>query len=171
MTESEINQLATRHEVNPATVVALAEGLHRSGGRAIQFDIPELGGMGQWMPGMVMVGAMGDHALKAQVDALCSELAGLAVREPETRGAPPPARWWPESLGHPDAAGAQNDSHYAYFAGRNRLAIRRGDRITVYDTTGHHIRGASQQQSGSEGQLWFTSTHGLVAPDTFPSVE
>ena len=39
---------------------------------------PDLGGMGQWSQGgMVMVGDMFNNALKARVDALCAELAGL----------------------------------------------------------------------------------------------
>lgn len=43
-----------------------------------QFDHPELGGKGQWMQGgMVMVGDMFNHALKAKVTELCTALALL----------------------------------------------------------------------------------------------
>jgi hypothetical protein len=172
VTESQVREIATRHGVSTPTVVALAEGLRRGGGRAIQFDIPELGGMGQWMPGMVMVGAMNDHALKARVDALCTELAKvLPPEEPGVAATARPARWWPEALGEPDAVGGQNDAHYAYFGATNRLAVRQKDRVIVYDSTGHRIQGFSQQQSGNVGVLVFTGDRGPVPLDSLPVVE
>ena len=67
--------------------------VHAGGGTMAQFSIPELGGSGQWMRGgMTMVGNMFDNALKARVDALCSELAQLiattTVFPASTRGLP-----------------------------------------------------------------------------------
>ena len=60
---------------------ALLTALVAGGGSQAQFNIPELGGMGQWSRGgMVMVGDMFNNALKARVDALCTELAGLRRR-------------------------------------------------------------------------------------------
>jgi len=172
VTESQVQEIATRHGVSPATVVALAEGLRRSGGRAVQFTIPELGGMGQWMPGMVMIGAMNDHTLKARVDALCTELARvLPPPEPAVAATANPARWWPEALGEPDAIGGQNDAHYAYFGAKNRLVVRQKGRMIVYDSTGHRIQGFSQQQSGNVGVLVFTGDRGQVVLDALPVVE
>jgi hypothetical protein len=69
--------------------------------------------------------------------------------------------WWPESLGHAASTGAQNDLRYAFFPATRRLAIRVGDRLTIYDTGDHQISGFSQQQSGDQS-LTFTSQHGLV---------
>ena len=169
--ESQVSEIATRHGVSPATVVALAEGLRRSGGQAVQFDIPELGGMGQWMPGMVMIGAMNDHALKARVNALCTELARVLPPEPVVAAMASPARWWPEALGEPDAVGGQNDAHYAYFGEKNRLVVRQKGRVIVYDSTGHRLQGFSQQQSGSVDALVFTDDRGPVPLDALPVVE
>ena len=47
-------------------------------GTAAQFSHPELGGMGQWSQGgMLMIGDMFNNALKYRVDQLCTELAGV----------------------------------------------------------------------------------------------
>jgi hypothetical protein len=146
-----------------------------------QFDHPELGGMGQWSQGgMIMVGDMFNAGLKARVSDICSELAALArtagPRAPETshqaqyqndagdpavRNNPYSPDGWPEELGRASSTGAQNDLRYAFFPESRRLAIRAGDRLTVYDTRDHRISGFSQQQSGDQS-LTFTSQHGLV---------
>ena len=71
-----VEDLRRRHGVSGDAVLTLLRALIAGGGAMAQFDHPELGGMGQWSRGgMVMVGDMFDHALKARVDALCSELA------------------------------------------------------------------------------------------------
>ena len=62
-----ITELAYRYGVSTDAVHTLLQALQESGGRQAQFDHPELGGMGQWSRGgMVMVGSMNDHALKAR---------------------------------------------------------------------------------------------------------
>jgi hypothetical protein len=73
----EINRLAAKYQVSTATIETLLLGLQAGQGRQVQFNIAELGGQGQWMPGMVMVGDMFNTQLKARVDSLCSELATL----------------------------------------------------------------------------------------------
>ena len=73
-----LEEVAARHGVSPAAAETLLVALVAGGGTQAQFNVPELGGMGQWSRGgMVMVGDMFNNALKARVDALCSELAGL----------------------------------------------------------------------------------------------
>ena len=73
-----IADIAGRHGLSREAVLAMLFALHTGGGSMAQFDIPELGGSGQWMRGgMTMVGNMFDNALKARVDALCNELAQL----------------------------------------------------------------------------------------------
>jgi hypothetical protein len=58
-------------------------------GTMAQFDHPDLGGRGQWMPGgMVIVGDMFNQALKAIVDGLCTELAALLATAPLVLVAP-----------------------------------------------------------------------------------
>ena len=76
--QQKVTALAQRYGVSTEAVVTLLQALVHGHGTRAQFDHPELGGRGQWMPGgMVMVGDMFNQALKAMVDGLCVELAAL----------------------------------------------------------------------------------------------
>lgn len=79
--------------------------------------------------------------------------------------------WWPAKLGTPEAAGGQNDVRYAYFQDERRLAVERGDDVTIYDTADHHIRGVAQQQGGGRSSLVFTSQHGTVPLEALKVVD
>jgi hypothetical protein len=83
-----------------------------------------------------------------------------------------PARWWPEGLGEsPNSAGGQNDTRYAFFGGKRRLAVDRGDgNVQIYDTGDHRISGVQQAQSGSRKHVAFTSQHGAVDLDQLKRV-
>lgn len=190
-----VGDVARRHGVSEGAVVELLAALVAGGGSQAQFNHPDLGGMGQWSQGgMVMVGDMFDNALKARVDALCAELAGLlraaglfapavGSRQSQSQSQGQPggigvslfvpgsasAEWWPAELGSPASVGAQNELRYAFFPATQRLAIARGGQVTVYDTGDHRIGGFSQQQSGDQS-LTFTSQHGLVRVDDLPVV-
>src|ERR1700740_3234261 len=107
--------IARRHGLSCEEVLAMLFAIHTGGGTMAQFSIPELGGSGQWMQGgMTMVGGnMFDNALKARVDALCSELAQLLA----TTAVFPPsmftsANWWPANLGVPSPAAPPNEGGY-----------------------------------------------------------
>ena len=170
-----VAEVAARHGVGTATAERLAAALARSGGGQAQFDEAELGGFGQWSRGgMVMIGDMFNNALKARVDALCSDLSalvgegGLFAAE-AGRGGSGSGSEWPEGLGVPSSAGAQNDMRYAVFPDRQRLAVSRGGKVTVYDTGEHRIGGVSQQQSGDQS-LTFTSQLGPVQLTDLPVV-
>ena len=174
---SVLEEVAARHGVSPAAAETLLVALVNGGGNQAQFNVPELGGMGQWSRGgMIMVGDMFNTALKARVDALCSELAGLVgdnqafvPRSTQDNvkaslfvaGSGGGGSWWPAGLGTPASTGAQNDMRYAFFPEARRLAISVSGRVTVYDTGDHQLGGFSQQQSGDQS-LSFTSQHGLV---------
>ncbi len=75
-----------------------------------------------------------------------------------------PARWWPENLGdNPNSAGGQNETRYAFFGDKQRLAVDTGDGVVrVYDTGNHRISGVQQHQSGSGRKVSFTSQDGEV---------
>jgi len=76
--QQKVTELAQRSGVSTEAVLTLLQALVHGQGTMAQFDHPELGGRGQWMPGgMVMVGDMFNQALKATVDGLCVELAAL----------------------------------------------------------------------------------------------
>jgi hypothetical protein len=108
-------ELARRYGVSVGAVETLALALRASGGKLAQFNHPDLGGMGQWMPGMIMIGDMFNNALKAKVDALCTELAQLITSSNSGLGSvtwpnyQAPRVWWPERLGTPASSGGRND--------------------------------------------------------------
>jgi len=188
--------IAERHGVSTDAALTLLRALVAGRGAMAQFNHPELGGMGQWSQGgMTMVGDMFNQALRARVDALCTELASLLRTEPSIVVAAPSqsqsqsqagvsssaslfvsgagaaaGAWWPTELGNPSSAGAQNDLRYAVFPATRRLAIERGGRVTVYDTGDHMISGVSQQQSGDQS-LTFTSQRGLVRLADLPVLQ
>ena len=184
-----VEDIARRHGFSADAATGLLCALAAGNGTQAQFNHPEFGGMGQWSQGgMIMIGDMFNNGLKARVDALCRELADLLRGQEVFARAPEPANswqaqnynisgaavslfaqgfgapsrnWWPAGLRSPTSTGSQNDMHYAYFPSLNRLAIKQGDKISVYDSGDHHISGVSQQQGGDQS-LTFTSQYGLV---------
>jgi hypothetical protein len=167
-----IAEIAQRHGFSPDAARAVAEALRHGGGRMAQFNHPELGGMGQWAAGgMLMIGDMFNHALKARVDALCRDLAAMpgpvaaAARQQPGQA----SHWWPGSLGTPSAIGAQDNMRYACFPESRRLAVMRDGRVRVYDTGAHRIAGFSQQQDRSQS-LSFSSQLGSVRLEDLPEV-
>jgi hypothetical protein len=68
-------RLAERYGVSEEAVETLARALERGGGRLAQFSHAELGGYGQWMPGMTQIGDMFNRELRDRVDRLCQELS------------------------------------------------------------------------------------------------
>jgi len=164
-----VEEIARRHDFSAEAAMAVLKGLVFGNGVQAQFDHPELGGLGQWSGGgMVMVGDMFNHRLKARVDALCTELSdqlhsGRIVAMDTRRSSD---RWagsgpWPADLGEPAASGSQNDVRYAYFPSTRRLAVERDGTVTLYDTANHMITGVSQQQSRT-GSVMLTSQLGEV---------
>jgi hypothetical protein len=158
-----IADIAQRHGFSIEAARAVAEALRHGGGRMAQFRHPELGGMGQWSAGgMIMIGDMFNQDLKGRVDALCRDLAAIPGPVPAAAELEPSqAHWWPGDIGTPSATGAQNDMRYACFPDQHRLAVMRDGRVRVYDTGDHRIGSFSQQQSGTQ-TLTFTSQTGAV---------
>ena len=167
---SQLEQIATRHGVGIDAAETLLHALERGGGTQAQFSHPDLGGMGQWSRGgMIMIGDMFNASLKTRVDRLCTEISDLVGDEAifekndtSTKGDIESTSWWPRDCGRPSASGSQNDYRYAYFAETRRLAIQRNGTVTLYDTADHRISGVSQRQGASQ-DLAFTSQHGTVA--------
>lgn len=75
-----------------------------------------------------------------------------------------PERWWPENLGdQPSTSGGQNETRYAFFGDKRRLAVDSGNgNVKVYDTGDHRISGVQQSGAGRGGNVTFTSQHGEV---------
>lgn len=149
---------------------AMLSALIAGGGRQAQFNHPEFGGMGQWTGGMTQIGDMFNSGLKARVEALAAELSRLAsdrealTEDSDGEGGGKAGGDWPEELGSPSSSGSQNDMAYAVFPQKQRLAIRSGGKVKVYDTGDHRIGGVSQSQSGTQN-LAFTSQNGTVRLD------
>lgn len=178
-----VDDIARRHAVSVDAVQHLLMAVVAGGSTQAQFNHAELGGMGQWSQGgMIMVGDMFNNGLKARVDALCTELANLVrgadIFQPALQsqaqfqgdgggvslfvpGAFPSGNWWPGELGDAASVGTQNNLRYAFFPRACRLAIDLGGQVKVYDTGNHQIGGFSQQQGGGQS-LSFNSQYGLV---------
>ncbi len=177
-----IDDLSARYGFGSDAAAVLTAAITSGGGSQAQFNHYDLGGMGQWSAGgMIMIGDMFNNGLKQRIDGFLSELAAAlsagGLFEPvadigrrdgrEGSGLFAPggggfgAAPWPDDLGRPSTSGAQNDLHYAYFPDSHRLAIRKGGHITLYDTADHAIGGVSQQQSGDQS-LTFSSQYGTV---------
>jgi len=177
-----VTEVAARHGVSVEAALAVLRALDEGHGNQAQFNHPDLGGLGQWSQGgMIMIGDMFNHDLKSRVDALCNELAGLLRSQPLAgpeavsfqsqshggrvslflAGTGSAVPWWPAELGAPASTGAQNDMRYAWFPGSRRLAIEHGGEVRVYDAGEHEISGFSQQQ-GDDRSLTFTSQFGVV---------
>jgi hypothetical protein len=79
-----VNDLAQRYGFSQEAVIQMMFAMLKGRGRMAQFSHPEFAGSGQWMAGgMLMLGDMFNHALKARVDGLCQAIAGLLASQPE----------------------------------------------------------------------------------------
>ena len=163
---AKIGDVARRNDVSPEAAEVVLDALVRGGGSQAQFSHPDVGGMGQWSRGgMIMVGDMFNARLKARVDRLCTDLSDL-LRDGDlfpagAEDGPDHKSWWPKACGTPASSGSQNGMRYAYFPETRRLAIERDGILSLHDTGDHRISGVSQQQSGTR-DLAFTSQHGAV---------
>lgn len=177
--ETLLSDLARRHEVSEDAIRTLLVAVDAGGGSMAQFSHPDFGGMGQWSRGgMVMVGNLFDHAMKAKVDAICTALSnalgeGLLKTDRAEQGTAnaPHGRssGWPAELGRIGSSGSQNDMRYAVFPETHRLAVEQDGKITIYDTADHTISGVSQAQS-SDRTIAFSSQHGPVRLDDLKRV-
>ncbi|WP_138481170.1 SHOCT domain-containing protein [Dyadobacter bucti] len=176
-----IEDIAGHYKLKTETVEALLNAIVRGNGSMAQFNIPELGGGGQWMKGgMTMVGDMFNNSLKSIVDRLSNELSGLLakgalfediddqpvenhLRDKEIKGVT--GSPWPSIFGTPTSSGSQNNFRYAYFAPVRRLVIEENGKQIIYDTKHHQISGISQQQ-GSGTSYKFSSQDGPVTLDS-----
>ncbi|MDJ0395685.1 SHOCT domain-containing protein [Rhodococcus sp. G-MC3] len=178
--ENAVKELAGKYGISTDAVRVMLDAVNAGRGSMAQFNIPELGGGGQWMRGgMTMVGNMFDYSLKGRVDGLCRDLSGVLAQHQvyppaqsqSESGSSSGGSWWPSDLGSPSSSGGQNGSQYAYFPGSRRLAVLAGGRLSVYDTLDHSIGGVQQQQGGGPGSLEFTSQYGTFTAASLPLVD
>lgn len=180
------SRLSQAYGLSPDAVQAMMDAVSRGGGAQAQFNIPELGGMGQWQAGgMTMVGDMFNTGLQNTVNNLCSEIANAYYQGAFYKPVQPQGgwqgqggasmtmsggsfgSWWPSELGNPASQGSQNNLSYAIFPDQRRLAINLNGQVTVYDTGDHLIGGVGQQQAG-DASWTFTSQYGTVYLNQLP---
>ncbi|MDJ1500882.1 hypothetical protein [Xanthocytophaga agilis] len=165
-------EIAAKYHVSEETVKVLLYGLRLSGGTQVQFNIPELGGMGQWQSGMVMIGDMFNSSLKDKVNQICTELA-VWIRNSdahaETQILPDHHRATADkstTKATPTRSasfqGSQNGLHYAYYASENVLEIDDNGKKAKYDTTGYQLTGVQQSQDNSSQSVSFTHPGGTL---------
>lgn len=192
--------VAARHGFSEAAATAMAEAIRSGQGRMAQFSHPELGGMGQWSQGMLMIGDMSNRDLKTRVGRFAEDLAAAMADEGPARkaggqggseadtpdrpaddgggdaaagaGAARSGRGtsWPAYLGTPSATGAQNGRRYAIFAASHRVAVEEEGKVSLYDTGEHEISGVSQAQ-GSARTLRLSARSGSVELSELKVVE
>jgi hypothetical protein len=169
--------IAEKYEISASAVQHLARAIAIGHGNQAQFNHPELGGMGQWMPSMMMIGDIFNYQLKAKVDAICHELAqAYQDGDLETRPTMKPmqtTQWWSSGkYKNPSLVGGQNNWRYAYFADKHRLILQKNTQETMYNTSPHHLTGVSQQQSKMGQHLIFHTTAGkTLTLEDFEQVE
>src|SRR4051794_32713283 len=121
----DLQSLAAKHGFSENAVEHLYYAIQRGNGSMAQFSHPEFGGSGQWMRGgMIMLGDMFNHSLKARVDSLCYDLLALppppSAETSASFGFGRQSSWWPQEFGSPSSSGGQNEFQYAYFPLSNR---------------------------------------------------
>lgn len=165
-----IKALAKQYSVSEETVRILLEGLKQSGGYQVQFNIPELGGMGQWQGGMVMIGDMFNNSLKAKVAELCSALVPVVqelVQEEQTKRSeamktPSSKKEATKTRSSPSFSGSQNGVKYTYFSAEDRLEIEENGKVKAYSTKGYALSGVQQAQDNAGQTLSFSYPGGTV---------
>ncbi len=79
-----VQVVAKHHQLSESAVEALFIAIQAGQGTAAQFNHPELGGLGQWMGGgMIMLGDMFNQQLKATVAQVCTEIADYLAGRPQ----------------------------------------------------------------------------------------
>jgi len=186
--QEHVRQLAQKYQISESAVLAMLQAVNNGGGSMAQFNIPELGGGGQWMRGgMTMVGDMFNSGLQYKVSNLCGDLSMILSSEQIFEPLPAPTysngsisqnqngsmssgSWWPSEFGSPSSSGGQNNMRYAYFPSAKRLVVETNGHQTVYDTLHHNVSGVSQQQNGNGYNLQFSSQQGYVDLTTLPII-
>jgi hypothetical protein len=168
--KKEIGKIAKKHGVSVGAVMMLLSGLQNSGGNQVQFNHPDLGGMGQWQSGMVMIGDMFNYALKAKVDELCRELSELAKSEKAQESKKSVIKNFDAIYGKPAFQGSQNDMKYAYYPEKHIFILEQYGELGKYNTKGYQVSGVSQQQSNFSQDLKLNTDKGEIAISALPKL-
>ena len=126
-----VSDLSHRYGVSGDAVTTLLQALIAATAAWPSSAIPELGGMGQWSQGgMIMVGDMFNHGLKARGRGLCSELAclgrpepGVGTEQPQSQSQGGRRAWVPGAGGGSSGRGGRPSSVSRLDRGPERRAL------------------------------------------------
>ncbi|OBI91085.1 SHOCT domain-containing protein [Mycobacterium sp. 1245805.9] len=175
---SAIAEIAQRHGLSQDAVLSMLVALRIGGGTMAQFNIPELGGNGQWMRGGKHRGG-GEQLGQLVAQRVDAGLERVVEHVADHRHAAPPPHspaafasnnWWPADLGVPSSVGGQNDVRYAFFPSTRRLAIHINGVTRIFDTGEHQIGGVQQQQGTGYSSVSFTSQFGTFGVSSLHEV-
>ena len=78
-----VHDLSQKYGFTPDAVTHMLLAVLHGNGSMAQFNHPEFGGSGQWMPGgMLMISDMFNNALKGRVDGLCRDVSAALASQP-----------------------------------------------------------------------------------------
>jgi hypothetical protein len=193
-----VDDAARRYSMSTDAVRIILEALVASGGAMAQFNHPELGGMGQWSSGgMIMIGEMFNNERKNRVGALCAELSDIVGQTDVVPDRARSSQW--QSQGN---SGSMPLPKSGFFVSGNdrfggggdwwpselgipgstgaqnnlRYAYFPDRRRLALDVngqvsvhdTGDHVITGFAQQQSGDQSLTFTSQHGVIRLDRLP---
>jgi Short C-terminal domain len=103
--QQKLTELTQKYQLSELAIMVLWQALIKGNGKMAQFNHPELGGVGQWLPGgLTMISDMSNSHLKMVIDNLCGELS-ILIKEDYFNSIK-----WNEPLSHPGSRQQQQQS-------------------------------------------------------------
>jgi hypothetical protein len=103
--QQKLTELTQKYQLSEHAIMVLWQALIKGNGKMAQFNHPELGGVGQWLPGgLTMISDMSNSYLKMVIDNLCGELS-ILIQEDYFN----PIKW-NEPLSHQESRQQQQQS-------------------------------------------------------------
>lgn len=140
MDEAVVEALVATHGFPREAVTCAIDAARQGNFSQAQFNHPALGGMGQWMPGMVMIGDIFNGLLQSRVSSLFADIArrrdSLAAAQQSSL---------PLAYGSPSQTSRQNNFVVAYFPNVQRLVAGYEPTLRAYALGGRIVTGIQVQ--------------------------
>lgn len=175
--EQEYQRIAQQYGVSAEAVQQLAHALIRGRLKTARFNHPELGGIGKWRRGDVLLGDVRDEDHKTLVWRLAEELMPLLKHVPLPASSEENEQtlvmpWWGDRLlGEPIITDRFESVQYGYFLESRRVIVLRGDDLIHYDADGLLVTGLVRRVSPSRGlELILQTVTGEVNVEALPII-
>lgn len=195
-----VSDIAIRYGVSDDAVTTLLSAVNAGYGTQAQFNHYELGGMGQWSKGgMVMIGDMFNNGLKNTVSNMCNELSQALANNQMYQPAPQPAQTFRPNQSQSQSSGFGGGNSFFVSGGMQggsgwpselgqpsssgaqnnlRYAVFPSTRRLAIDNNGQmivydigdHNIGGFSQQQGGDQSITFNSQYGIVRVADLPVV-